>query len=531
LDQSEENHDSTNYSILKSFKFLLLIVVLSYLISMYYILRYNFLILDSDAIALSNAINALLQTEDITQSFNFFQYSNGILYQLFSYIFIKVNNITIVDYQQIFRPILGSFTIFSGILFFYIFFKKNCENLLISLVLFLLSPVILSQSIRASHALLSFSFFLISLYLFVNYIRTRNPNFFLLLCMINFSFSVTNLFFAFILTICQIILLFYFFYESKILTKFHLLNYQKTILLSSIMFVIFIIGGKYTYNVSYDMMTNVFSIIYGTALKTTSESLIIPVAYTYISTWKNPFVYWGIIYLYNITILPFSLIIYFVTLYKYYFKKRALDFLERFTLVCFSLFGLLVLAAIFIDLLGLQIGSNLQLRLIVFIIPFCIVLIVLFSKISLKIANISVFLSATKLLLCLIFLLGALIYITGDPYFSNSWRFTDNNEKISILWINDNRIDSFKIWLGEASPSGSRIFFVSRLFEMNLSKLQTTIFDASYISSQYLIESNILTSHSFEISSVIPTYYRYNKIFSITPNNAVYFNDKSHNHS
>jgi hypothetical protein len=227
-------------------------------------------------------------------------------------------------------------------------------------------------------------------------------------------------------------------------------------------------------------------------------------------------------------VLPFSLIIYLLTLYKFYIKKVELDFLERLTSICFGFFGLLVFIAIFIDFLGLQIGSNLQLRFAVFFIPFSIVVIVLFSNKIFKIRKWSMFFSAIKIILCIIFLIGSLIYITEDSYFSNSWKFTDNNEKTSILWLNDNRIDSYTMWLGEANPSGSRIYFVSRLFETNLLKLQKASFEVSDISSQYLIESPIIISHSLENSWAIPNYNEYNKICSVSTNYAVYFNDRSH---
>jgi hypothetical protein len=286
------------------------------------------------------------------------------------------------------------------------------------------------------------------------------------------------------------------------------------------LFIIFIIGGKYTYKASYDMMTNVFSIIFDTTLKTTSESLIIPSAYTYIATWKNPFVYWGIIYLYNITVLPFSLIIYFLTLHKFYIKKMELNFLERLTMICFGFFGLVVTLAIFVDFLGLSIGSNLQYRVIVYFIPFSIVVIVLFSNKFFKIAKWSTFFSAVKLILCIIFLTGSLIYITGDPYFSNNWRFTDNNEKTSILWLEGVKYEQNNIWTGDAI-AGPRIQFVSRLF--NKDSWKTDYYSTNEINSQYFIMSPILIDHLSENLLPIPNLFSSNKIYSNDRNYLIYF--------
>lgn len=503
-DVCDAHSDSHHYWKMPRKHFIMLffiILSLSILMRAYYMLRYNFLVLDSDAITITKTIASVELSGSIHPTTGYV-YSNGFGYQLYAVIGSLLAGIPVVRYQQCLRPLLGTIVTIVSYLFFSVHFKDR-RIVLLLMMLLLVSPITLFETTRASHMVMDISFLLLSFYLLKRYFDDRNTRWLLLLIPVLICTDITNVFMGLIINIGLVIAVLIGSYSKQCsLSKPTHIKFQYSN--NSIIAIIFVIQLAISIYL-YPLMFNNGVFLFDTVLSVSSSPVAIPTAYTYVAdAWKSPLLYWGVIVLYNITILPLSLILFIYMLYYYFIKKCSFSTAEKTVMSVFGVWGLLVVVAILVDFIGAGgIGSNLQLRITTLIIPFSLLLIG--YSIDLKKPSwISTLVSSKYgvIFLC-IFMVGSLLYVTADPLVSNSWRYSSNYEKNALFWLDGQLEQPTTIWEGDVFVMESRLSEVYRLFKP-ISSTKKLDFISASMDPEYYLDSSIISEHYSDFNLAMP---------------------------
>ncbi|UUX92234.1 hypothetical protein [Methanoplanus endosymbiosus] len=478
-------------------KLFIIIISLSVLMRAYYMLRYNFLVLDNDAIGITKTIASIELSGRIHPDIGYI-YSNGFGYQLYSLTASLLSNIPVLNYQLCVRPLLGTVTPIVSFLFFSTYLKER-RIVLVSILLLLVSPIILFETTRASHMFMDISFLLLSFYLLKKYLDCNNKQWLLLLIPVLICLGITNIFMALIINIGLAVTILVKNYSEKYFpSKITDIKGEKSdhnnIFLIFIMFIILSFVSIYTHPVMFSMSMHVLDTII--SIGSSLSSISTPVAYTYVtSAWKSPLLYWTVIVIYNITILPLSLISFTYLLYNIFIKKNPISTEKISMIAVFGIMGLLVVVSIIIDFIGAGgIGSNLQLRITTLIIPFSIVIIGFHSQLDPVSLIHKIFYNNSVIFIFLLFIIGSMLYITADPLVSNSWRYTNSNEINSMYWLENQLDEQMTVWEGDNIVTGSRYAMAYDLF-MPFSSDRKLIFVPASMEPKYYLISKITSDH------------------------------------
>lgn len=497
-------------------KLFLLVISLSVLMRAYYMLRYNFFVLDSDSISITKTILSIELEGTIHPDFGLI-YSNGFGYQLYSLTVSLLSNVSVLYYQLCLRPLLGTVTIIVSYLFFSTHLKDR-KIVLLSILLLLLSPIILFETTRASHMFMDISFLLLSFYLLKKYLDDNNIQWLFLLIPVLISLNITNIFMGLIINIGLVVTIIIRTYSknyfaSKITREKSKTNIRPNNILILLIFLICLFVTIYTHPIMFNTVVHVLKTVI--SLSSSLSSMSTPTAYTYVaSAWKSPLFYWTTIVLYNITILPLSLILFTNSLYNYFVKKSPISTVEMAVISVFGILGFLVVVAILVDLIGAGgIGSNLQLRITNIIIPFSILLIGYYIHSNSFSCISKLFKSKYIIILLIIFTIGSLFYITADPLVSNSWRYFNSDEKNALLWL-DGQLDRETIvWEGDAFVTGSRYSGTYSLF-MPIRSDRKLVFAPASMNPKYYLSSKITSDHYRDQKVSEPSFYKFDNIYS-----------------
>lgn len=480
----------------------LIIISFSILMRAYYILRYNFLMLDSDAISITKTIASVELSGSIHPTIGYI-YSNGFGYQLYATMGSLLAGTPVVHYQQCLRPLLGTIVTIVSYLFFSVHFKDR-KIVLLLMMLLLVSPITLFETTRASHMFMTLSFSLLSFYLLKRYFEDSNMRWLLLLIPILICTSITNVFMGLIINIGLVVAVLIGSYSKQCSSSKPTHTKFQYIFNNSLIFIIFVIQLAVSIYLHPTMFKNSMYLL-DTVLSISSSPIVIPVAYTYVAdAWKFPLLYWTVIVLYNITILPLSLVIFIYMLYHSFIKKCPFSIAEKTVMSVFGIWGLLVVVAILVDFIGAGgIGSNLQLRITTLIIPFSLLLIGYSIALRRPPWISTLFNSRHVLVFLCIFLVGSLLYITADPLVSNSWRYSSNYEKNALFWLDAYLEQPTTIWGGDAFVTGSRLSGVYALFKPIQSEAKLEFVPAS-ADPMYYLNSPIISAHYNDLNLTMP---------------------------
>ena len=490
----------------------LIIVSLSILMRAYYMLRYNFLVLDGDAISITKTIASVELSGSIHPTTGYV-YSNGFGYQLYSAMGSLLAGIPVVCYQLYLRPLLGTIVTIVSYLFFSAHFKER-RIVLLLMVLLLVSPITLFETTRASHMVMDVSFLLLTFYLFKKYSDDCNTRWLFLLLPVLICMNITNVFMGLIINVGLVMAVLIGSYS-----KYH--SSPKPISIkflgistNFIIFIIFVLQFAISIYLHPIMFYNGVYLL-DTVLSVSSSDIAVPMAYTYVAdAWKFPLLYWTVIVLYNITVLPLSLVLFMYMLYYYFVKRCPLSTEEKTITSVFGIWGLLTVVAILVDLIGAGgIGSNLQLRITTLIIPFSLLLIGYSITLKRPTWISTLFKSKYVVLFLCIFMVGSLLYITADPLVSNSWRYSSNYEKNALLWLDDQLKQPATIWEGDAFVTGSRLSGVYSLFKPILSETKLDFAPAS-MDLKYYLDSSIISEHYSDLDLAMPYFQSDNLIYA-----------------
>lgn len=490
----------------------LIIVSLSILMRAYYMLRYNFLVLDGDAISITKTIASVELSGSIHPTTGYV-YSNGFGYQLYSAMGSLLAGIPVVCYQLYLRPLLGTIVTIVSYLFFSAHFKER-RIVLLLMVLLLVSPITLFETTRASHMVMDVSFLLLTFYLFEKYSDDCNTRWLFLLLPVLICMNITNVFMGLIINVGLVMAVLIGSYS-----KYH--SSPKPISIkflgistNFIIFIIFVLQFAISIYLHPIMFYNGVYLL-DTVLSVSSSDIAVPMAYTYVAdAWKFPLLYWTVIVLYNITVLPLSLVLFMYMLYYYFVKRCPLSTKEKTITSVFGIWGLLTVVAILVDLIGAGgIGSNLQLRITTLIIPFSLLLIGYSITLNRPTWVSTLFKSKYVVLFLCIFMVGSLLYITADPLVSNSWRYSSNYEKNALLWLDDQLKQPATIWEGDAFVTGSRLSGVYSLFKPILSETKLDFAPAS-MDLKYYLDSPIISEHYSDLDLAMPYFQSDNLIYA-----------------
>jgi hypothetical protein len=480
----------------------LIILSLSVLMRAYYMLRYNFLVLDSDSILITKTV-ASVELSGSIHSTTGYIYSNGFGYQLYSATASLLSGIPAVSYQLYLRPLLGAIVTIVSYLFFSAYFKER-RIVLLLMVLLLVSPITLFETTRASHMAMDVSFLLLAFYILKKYFDDYNMRWLFLFLPVLVCMDITNVFMGLIINmglVVAVLIRSYFRYRpsSKPISIKSL-----GISINYIIFIIFTIQLAISIYL-HSMMFHNGVYLLDTVLSVSSSDVAVPMAYTYVmDAWKFPLLYWTVIALYNITILPLSLILFIYVLYHYLVKRCPLSTEEKTVTSVFGIWGLLTVVAILVDLIGAGgIGSNLQLRITTLIIPFSLLLIGYSITLNRPTWVSTLFKSKYVVLFLCIFMVGSLLYITADPLVSNSWRYSTNYEKNALFWLDDKLEQPTTIWRGDAFVTGSRLSGVYSLFKPISSEAKLDFVPES-TDPKYYLDSPIISDHYNDLDLIIP---------------------------
>ncbi len=489
----------------------LIIISLSILMRAYYMLRYNFLVLDSDSISITKTIASVELSGSIHPTSGYI-YSNGFGYQLHSAMMSLLAGVPAVYYQLYLRPLLGAVVTIVSYLFFSAHFKER-RIVLLLMALLLVSPITLFETTRASHMVMDVSFLLLAFYLLKKYFDDCNVRWLLPLLPVLICMDITNVFMGFIVNIGLVVAVLIGSYSKYNLSSKSIPLKFQGISNNLVIFAIFVIQLATSIYLHPTMFNNGMYLV-DTVLSVSSSSIEIPVAYTYIAgAWKFPLLYWGVIVLYNITILPLSLILFAYMLYYYFVKAHSLSTAEKTVMSAFGIWGLLVVVAILVDFIGAGgIGSNLQLRITTLIIPFSLLLIG-YSINFKRPAWISTLFNGKYVVMFLcIFMIGSLLYVTADPLVSNSWRYSSNYEKNALFWIDGQLEQPATIWEGDAFITGSRLSGVYSLLKP-ISSTKNLNFTSASMDPEYYLDSPIILEHYDDLNLSMPSFYRNHLIY------------------
>lgn len=487
-------------------KLFFILISINFIFTAFVILKCNFIPLNGDATVFTKMIEAVEYSESIFPTIGI-TYSNGFAYQLFSVITSTICGITILDFQYLYRPFLIFIPLVCSYLFFSSFFTDK-KIILLSITLLFLSPITLFSIIEPKHGIMVLSFLLILFYLLIKYFNNYNKLLLIPLLIILIMVNSTNIFLASLvnISICPIIFLKFYRKNSEVTTFF-----SKSYLII-IVWIISIIIMVYTYPTMFFWIKYLLKSVISTH---PSSFLSIPSTYSYVTgAWKNPIIYWFGIVLYNITILPLSLILFFYMAFVLIIKKIKYKFQELVILLTFGFVGLLIFTTVLIDAAGAYgLFNNFQLRSTFIIIPFSILIISLFITTHNK--NIVSFFFTSKYIFILlsIFLIGSFIYVTADPMFSNSWRFSNNYEKQSIFWLDKHIQESAETWEGDAFVTGSRIADLYHLLTP-ITANKKIKFKPFSNNLQYYIYSSIIIHHFIDLNFQVPINPKNNLIYS-----------------
>lgn len=514
FDASDVDSDSHHWATSqKRFITLFLIIIsLSILMRAYYMLRYNFLVLDGDSISITKTIASVELSGSIHPTTGYV-YSNGFGYQLYSAMGSLIAGIPAIDYQLYLRPLIGVTVTIVSYLFFSAHLKER-RIVLLLMVLLLVSPITLFETTRASHMVMDVSFLLLTFYLIKKYFDDCNTRWLFLLLPVIICMNITNVFMGLIINIGLVVAVlirsYYKYHSSPKPISIKSLDISNNF----IIFIIFVLQFAISIYL-HPMMFNNGVYLFDTVLSVSSSNIAVPTAYTYVAgAWKFPLLYWTVIVLYNITILPLSLVLFMYMLYYYFVKRYPLSTVEKTVTSVFGIWGLLTVVAILVDLIGAGgLGSNLQLRITTLIIPFSLLLIG--YSIALKRPTwISILFSSkcVAIFLC-IFMVGSLLYITADPLLSNSWRYSSNYEKNALFWLDDQLEQSATIWEGDAFVTGSRLSGVYSLFKP-ISSEKKLVFAPASMDIKYYLDSPIISEHYHDLNLAMPYFQRDNMIYA-----------------
>jgi len=488
-------------------KLILILIALNFIFAAFVIVNVNFLQLNGDGTAITKNIEAVGYSSSIFPTVGS-AYNNGFAYQLFSVIISTICGITILDFQYLYRPFLIFIPLICSYLFFSSFFT-NKKIILLSMTLLFLSPISLFILILPSYGIMIISFLLLLFYLLIKYFKKYNKLLLIPLLVVLIMVNSTNIFFALFINISIFPIILLNFYRKK--SDFTVFFFKSHLII--IVWIISIIIMVYTYPVMFDFVNYLVKSIIST--KPSSFVSSVPSTYSYVAeAWKNPIIYWFGIVLYNITILPLSLLLFCYMMYLLTIKKIKFKLQDLTILSTFGIIGLMVFCTILIDAAGAYgLAANFQLRATLIIIPFSILVIGLFITTHNK-NVISIFLTSKYIFVLLtIFLIGSFVYVTADPNFSNSWRFSNNYEKNSIFWLDGHIKESVKIWQGDTFVTGSRIKDLYTLLTPITSKTKL-IFTPFSNDLQYYMSSSIIIDHYNDLHLQIPVNLRDNLIYS-----------------
>ncbi|WFN37402.1 hypothetical protein L1994_03145 [Methanomicrobium antiquum] len=484
---------------IRYYLYFLIIVSISIFFRNYYLLRLNFLVLDGDAIIITKSIERLL-----ANGLSEIGYSNGFGYQLFAAIISIMTNISAINFQIYFRPALGTIFIIISYLFYYCFLKEK-KLITLSVLLLLLSPMTLFETTRGSHFFMTLSFFMLLIYLFINYFKKKDINWLLLILIVFFTFSSTNFYFILIgVCVFMIIILADYYFKRCDKISGGKINYllSQHVIISIIILSILGLTIVYIYSPMLEMSLWTFQNIGDDLFIFSFDEIQTPSAYTYVTdAWKSPILYWSVIALYQITILPLSIVLFVSIIINIFIKNIKQERSLLLSLLIFAILGIIVVFSIIVDLIGAGgVGTNLQLRTTQFIIPFSILIIGIYishfnkSIYEFMLCNYNIII----IFLILLFSIGSLLYITGEPLVSNSWRFTDNYEKNTLFWLDNSLKNQHNVWEADKFVTGSRLkftyYYIKPYFEF-----KKISFVSNSLTPEYYVDSDIISSHYNDI--------------------------------
>ncbi len=487
-------------------KKLLILLFLTITIAGLYIVNINFYPINGDSTIITKMIEAVESSGSINPKIGPV-YSNGYIYQIFAVICSLLCGLKIIEFQYLLRPFFIIIPIYISYLLFSSFFKDR-KVILISMFLLFVSPITLFSIIESKHGFMVMSFLFLLVFLVLKFQKILKKQYVFLILIILIAIDGTNIYMANVINICLTFICF------LILFKYHLIsnNNSKQIRLTLIIWIISLLVMVYLYPRMFDGIIYIIKQIYHS---NPSTYMTIPQTYSYVDmAWKNPLIYWLVIALYNITILPLSLLIFVYLFFSYFSQSIIYKFKELAIIGIFGILGAIISFTIIIDAAGAYgLGANFQLRTTFLIIPFSILLIGIYigkkpQGIICKLIKSPIFF--IFLGICLI---GSYIYITADPNFSNSWRFFNTYEKNSIFWLDNNIDQSVLVWEGDAFVTGSRLADIYQLFRSNISK-KKIYFHKFSENLDFFILSNIIFNHYEDLSQKIPDLNKFGIIFS-----------------
>jgi hypothetical protein len=378
-------------------------------------------------------------------------YPNGPGHSTILTLLSNLTGISIVKLQIYAMPIVGTLVI----LFAYTAFLEYTNSKRIALLAaFLLSlqPDFLFTTSRGTHEKFTYNMILMSMFLLSRSFSGRRGSketayYKLLLYLSIFGMISYNFFFSstYIFAVILALIIGYLISEiPKIGVSFQRMTYSTStsvVFFFSYMFYLYPPSRSLLF--MFDRLTDKIGII---ALAT--EQHVTP-QYTYVFQSWISFKVWLILTLFNWVIAPLSLAAWIFFVYKFFIKKQGLSRAMLLLLMFYAAFGAQLLLTIFADRFG--VFNNLELRvfpvLMFFAVPLASITIVKMVKFKTLNEGQRKVLKTFFTILILMFVVSSLLKATNDPIVSNKWLFYSEQERGSIIWM-ENNLQGQNIWAG-----------------------------------------------------------------------------------
>jgi hypothetical protein len=438
----------------QSVVWLLIVLLLGFIVSGYYVYRYHGLWTENDTATITLTIESMREQSVLLPSRLFYQHGFG--YQAVSLTLLYVTGLSTQTLQTILYPFLAAAGL---ILTSFIFFREVLHDhraAALASMLLIFQPDILFVTLRGSHEKLTWPLMMLALailYRSFGQPLRKMAIYVGLFYLVVFAIDSTNVFFGSVFLVAVVLsmalgfLLFRFWRNRQ--PQLPRLDVQRLMYISlsgGILIFIFIVYIYPPALANLRLFRNILDQL--SALLLSFEVKAQPYGYISIG-WINSQVYL-ILTIFTWLVIAVSFLLWLRHGWKMLKGEAEQGLEENLDWLLYSGFAIQIGISIMVDFSG-ALAANLQLRLFPSFTVMAIILLVRY--LSQTIANTHLGINQRKIVLGLSgmlsawFVLASVLKATNEPSLSNKWTFYLTPEKFAIEWV-DAHLTKAEIWIG-----------------------------------------------------------------------------------